>query len=164
MELPAATQRPTTHFTQVCEQPSHGSNFHSLSNCLAWTDELEVKGSISHYPRTKTSSSLIWFKDLSLLHANNFYCWMWCFIKPLLSFFWYFFSCHCFLLCSLQWAVASQNEWGDGKGSGTVCAFDGLTDMQTLILLAYAQQAFSCVSTAIIVVTINLMVLKVQGL
>lgn len=60
--------------------------------------------------------------------------------------------------------MASQNEWGDGRGSGTVCAFDGLTDMQTLILLEYAQQAFPCVSTAIIVVTINLMVLKVQDL
>lgn len=36
--------------------------------------------------------------------------------------------------------------------------------MQTLILLEYAQQAFSCVSTAITVATINLMVLKVQDL
>lgn len=54
--------------------------------------------------------------------------------------------------------------YGGGRGSGTVCAFDGLTDMQTLILLECAQQAFSCVSTAIIVVTINLMVLKVQDL
>lgn len=60
--------------------------------------------------------------------------------------------------------MASQNEWGDGRGRGTVCAFDGLTDMQTLILLESTQQAFSCVSTAIIVVTVNLMLLKVQDL
>lgn len=49
-------------------------------------------------------------------------------------------------------------------GEVVLPAFHGLTDMQTLILLEYTQQAFSCVSTAIIVVTINLMVLKVQDL
>lgn len=49
-------------------------------------------------------------------------------------------------------------------GEVVLPAFHGLTDMQTLLLLEYTQQAFSCVSSAIIVVTINLMVLKVQDL
>lgn len=84
-------------------------------------------------------------------------------------FFWYFLSRHRFLLSCSQWTVASQNELGSaavavGGEAGLTARFMTWQIYKPSFYSSTLGKLFSCVSVAIIVVIINLVVLKVQDL